>query len=548
MATQHGSLGGAAGGLAVGAGRAMPSSSTARPRGRAGPEGAGAALGGLRGAVPVRHRARCRSTTTHRTGRRSRSRSPAGRPTTRAGASGRCSSTRVVRAAPGAGVVRAAELLWTPEVLARFDIVGFDPRGVGRSTPAAVLPVQRRPLDQFLAGTPVLPVPGRPGRPVRRTRSGATASAACATAGRSCGTCRPPTSPGTWTCCGRRSATRGSPTTGCRTARSSATSTPTSSPDKVRALVIDGVLDPGGLDDRPPAERRARCRSRCGSDRAHGADGTLEHFLKTCEAAGPARCALAPGARAQVRPPRRPGEAGARAERSRRRAAHLRPVQQHPPGELYDSTGWEFLAEGLREIYDATFSPSAGRAGRGSALATAGFAYDNGFDAVPRRRLRRLGEPPRPAAWPRAVAQQAQTAPVFAANWTYASEPCSTWPVVERGPLPRAVRPGHRGAGARDRQPRDPATPYHGAKTVDELLPHVAPADAERGGPHLVDDESGASTSTSRATWSGATLPPVGTACAPAFRPFEQPASSAQVAARRAILPPSPGPRWGASS
>ena len=129
---------------------------------------------------------------------------------------------------PGTGVVRAAEFLWTPEVLARFDIIGFDPRGVGAVDAAAVLPLERGPRP-VPGGHAVLPVPGRPGRPRTWTRSGATASSACATAGRSSGTCRPPTSPGTWTCCGRRSATTGSPTTGCRTARSSATSTPTSS-------------------------------------------------------------------------------------------------------------------------------------------------------------------------------------------------------------------------------------------------------------------------------------------------------------------------------
>jgi hypothetical protein len=278
---------------------------------------------------------------------------------------------------------------------------------------------------------------------------------------------------------------------------------------------------------------------------AHGADGTLDHFLKTCEAAGPARCALAPGARAKFD----------RLDARAKQAPVPNGIGGEPLtydlfnsillGELYDSTGWEFLAEALREVYDATFSPSAGSPAT-AALATSGFAYDNGFDAFLSVACADSVNPRDPAAWPRAVAQQAQFAPVFAANWIYASEPCSTWPVVSEdhylGPFDRVTAAPVLVIG----NVHDPATPYHGAKTVDELLPHSRLLTLNADG-HTSWMTSPCIDKYVEGYLVRGHLPPVGTACAPAFRPFAQPASSAQVAARRAILPPSPGPRWGVS-
>ena len=56
----------------------------------------------------------------------------------------------------GAAVVGAAEFLWSPKVLSRFDVVGFDPRGVARSTPLRCFP-SNQAANQFLAGTPFFP-------------------------------------------------------------------------------------------------------------------------------------------------------------------------------------------------------------------------------------------------------------------------------------------------------------------------------------------------------------------------------------------------------
>ena len=443
---------------------------------------------------------------------------------------------------PGTGVVRAAEFLWTPEVLARFDIIGFDPRGVGASTPLQCFP-SNAALDQFLAGTPFFPYRDdqvapyvetfrrygqqclRNGGPILRHMSTADVARDMDLLRQAVGD-------------------EGLTYDGVSYGSFLGNVYANLFPDKVRAVVIDGVLDPvAWTTGRPPSGALLPFSMRLGS--AHGADGTLDHFLKTCEAAGPARCALAPGARAKF------DRLDARAKQA--------PVPNGPGGEpltydlfnaillgeLYDSTGWEFLAEGLREIYDATFSPSAGSPAT-AALATGGFAYDNGFDAFLAVACADSVNPRDPAAWPRAVAQQARFAPVFAANWTYASEPCSTWPVVSEdhylGPFDRVTAAPVLVIG----NVHDPATPYHGAKTVDELLPHSRLLTLNAAG-HTSWMTSPCIDKYVEGYLVRGHLPPVGTACAPAFRPFTQPASSAQVAARRAILPPSPGPRWGVS-
>jgi pimeloyl-ACP methyl ester carboxylesterase len=54
-------------------------------------------------------------------------------------------------------LVRDADQLWTAEVRARFDIVGFDPRGVAASSPVHCFPTVQAEQD-FLSQLPAFPV------------------------------------------------------------------------------------------------------------------------------------------------------------------------------------------------------------------------------------------------------------------------------------------------------------------------------------------------------------------------------------------------------
>ena len=103
------------------------------------------------------------------------------------------------------------------EVQARFDIVGFDPRGVGESTPVRcfdnsdeqqaffgarpAFPVSPEEIDQAIAAAHEL---------ADRCRASSTASCSITSAR--------PTWLATSTCCGRRSATTSSPSLGTPTA------------------------------------------------------------------------------------------------------------------------------------------------------------------------------------------------------------------------------------------------------------------------------------------------------------------------------------------
>ena len=52
----------------------------------------------------------------------------------------------------------AAQTIWTPEVLARFDVVGFDPRGVGASAPIRCF-ASDEDEAAFFGTTPFFPPP-----------------------------------------------------------------------------------------------------------------------------------------------------------------------------------------------------------------------------------------------------------------------------------------------------------------------------------------------------------------------------------------------------
>ena len=111
----------------------------------------------------------------------------------------------------------------------RFDVVGFDPRGVGASTPDDRLPHRR--ASGRSSGATSTSTPPRPGSPRPRRRTGSTRSGArSAPAAPTCWpTSAPATPPATSTSCAPRSATRSSPTSATPTAPGSARPTPRSS-------------------------------------------------------------------------------------------------------------------------------------------------------------------------------------------------------------------------------------------------------------------------------------------------------------------------------
>ena len=143
----------------------------------------------------------------------------------------------------GSGVQYALEARseFPAALRARFDIVGFDPRGVAGSEPALAC-LTGPELDTYLATDDMPDTP--PNWPGSSRRPSSTRNGASRTPARCCRTSAPRTRPATWTCSAPRSARPGSPTWASPTAPTWAPGTPSCSRTGCRALVLDGAVDP----------------------------------------------------------------------------------------------------------------------------------------------------------------------------------------------------------------------------------------------------------------------------------------------------------------
>ena len=123
-------------------------------------------------------------------------------PATRPGqaASAHSSSTRAVPAPPAIELRRGAPTtIVGTQVRRYFDVVGFDPRGVGGSAPLDCLAT--RQLDRFMAADPT-PDDAAEEQALLAAGQGHGRRLRGEEPRRSCRTCRPPTRPATWTSCG----------------------------------------------------------------------------------------------------------------------------------------------------------------------------------------------------------------------------------------------------------------------------------------------------------------------------------------------------------
>jgi pimeloyl-ACP methyl ester carboxylesterase len=437
-------------------------------------------------------------------------------------------------------------VIFSDEVRARFDIIGFDPRGVGASTPLQCF-ASGAEESRALAGVPFFPFKqgeigpfaaafARFGQACLRNAGPIIRHMSTANVARDLDLLR------------RAVGDAGLTYDGVSYGSFLGTTYANLFPGKVRALVVDGVLDPiAWTTGRPPAGASLPFSNRLGS--AHGADDALHQFLVQCDAAGPRHCAFAPGAVQKF----------ARLDAR----ARTRPVVDTSGttlpydvfntillGEMYDNSGWSRVAEDLEDFYQASVlghaspAPGAGgpaRAWQRSAFAYGRFDYDNGFDAFLGVSCSDSLNPTDPFAWQRATQRQAQTAPIFAVNWTWASGPCASWPVTDEdrylGPFDRTTRKPVLVIG----NLHDPATPYHGARTVADLLPGARLLTLNGTGHVSWVQSRCIDARVTRYLVDGA-LPPAGTVCAQDVRPFADPPSPEAARARAAVARPT----WGA--
>ncbi len=249
-------------------------------------------------------------------------------------------------------------------------------------------------------------------------------------------------------------------------------------PETVGALIIDGVLDPiawANVGSGVPFSTALR------SDL--GAEDTLAEFLRQCEDAGPSLCALAPDAESRF------DEVFARLQ-----AAPI-PIVDPGTGDIFEYRRSFFVADLLGALYNpfnfpaiANFvaflesipSPAALGLARRDLLVAPGFVnkrgfpnYENfaeGFPAVACEDSQNPGggHP----TWFDVGQAALSDAPVFGEIWTWASSPCAVWSSfdndVYRGPYDAMTANPVLIIG----NLYDPATRYEGAVAARALLPN----------------------------------------------------------------------------
>ena len=165
----------------------------------------------------------------------------------------------------GSGVQYAlqARSAVSPAVLDRFDVVGFDPRGVGGSAAGRALHDRARSSTSTTRPMTRRTPPAQ--LPPWSSREQAVRPECASNAGSLLPYVGTRTPRATWTCCAPRWATPSSPTSASPTGPSSAPGTRSSSRNHVRALVLDGALDPDATAPDINITFRARgSRSRSG--------------------------------------------------------------------------------------------------------------------------------------------------------------------------------------------------------------------------------------------------------------------------------------------
>jgi pimeloyl-ACP methyl ester carboxylesterase len=370
----------------------------------------------------------------------------------------------------------AGPFLYTDEVRARFDLVGFDPRGIARSAPlrcfgnprqwapyftpfafpitleeADIWEAADRYLDEACAqrGTKIIDhmSTANTARDLDMLRQ-AVGDEMLTYAGYSYGTFLGVTYANLF-------------------------------PDKVRSLVVDGVLDPiawttgqAGEGDAIPFSTRLR------SDK--GAMDTLNEFFRLCDE-NPTTCAFSGGA----------------ADRYAALAASLRaaPIQIELPdgfiffftyqdlisnslGAMYNSFSWPDFALFLADI-ESLASPTQLGARLYAIWDDLGFINKRGFphypnfiEGFPGVACADSDNPDNYDAWWDNAQQAEADFGYFGPLWTYVSSICAAWPGEQNGRYTGPFTADTANPVLVVGNYFDPATRYEGAQIVSNLLPN----------------------------------------------------------------------------
>jgi pimeloyl-ACP methyl ester carboxylesterase len=397
----------------------------------------------------------------------------------------------------GTAMAQAAPYFLSADVLARFDVVGIDPRGTNFSDQVACFPSNAQ-QGKVLSGLNVA-FPFTKGQEQAAVASSRGLGKACSTTGQPLSAAMSTAEVARDMDVIRR---------GVGDKRLSYLGFSYGSylgqvyanlfPDRVRAVAIDGVLDPVAW-----AGTKATA-SQPQSDRIRSADGAtkaLHQILVLCDKAGGQKCRFSPGnpvvnydvvanrlkARPLVFTDPYTGELV---------TFTYADLVSGTLGSLYGPYGYLEITANLADIIILTEPPAkassaAGRARRVAAVRSfarslaaqkkrdAGrtgwsFPYDNSLEAFEGVECTDSLNPADAAAWPALAAAADRRAKYFGRLWIWESSPCAsrTWTARDeagyRGPFTRRTIAPVLVVGTR----WDPSTNYDGAVTAARLLPN----------------------------------------------------------------------------
>jgi pimeloyl-ACP methyl ester carboxylesterase len=300
-------------------------------------------------------------------------------------------------------------------------------------------------------------------------------------------------------------------------------------PDRVRAVVIDAVVDPiAWTTGRGLEAMWLPLFTRLRSDA--GAQATLDEFFRLCDEAGPNACAFTPNSSARF---------DDLAEQLLKE-----PIKIVLPsgGEvvlfaypdligvalnsMYDSSTWPDFAVLLSFFERRTSAEALGAALQ--AVRTRGGArdddiqtsYPNQVEGYPGVACSDSINPITYLAWPRAAAIADENYGYFGSWWTWASSICQPWagPVAHAyiGPFDHQTANPVLVVGTR----YDPATRYENAALVSDLLPNSTLLTLEGWGHTTLFLSACVDEAVSQYFLTGAP-PPDGTVCNQDFKPFD---------------------------
>ncbi|MEV1142505.1 alpha/beta hydrolase [Micromonospora sp. NPDC049799] len=445
----------------------------------------------------------------------------------------------------GTDIALAAPYFLGDEVLDRFDVVGVDPRGVGASEQVKCFPSVKEQAKAY-AGLNVA-FPWTKAEEKAYVASSKAVGRGCSTTG------RPLTGAMSTAEVARdmdvlRRAVGDEKLTYLGFSYGSALGQYYANmfPDRVRALVIDGVLDPTAWVGRKGDNRSQEDRLRS----AQGAYAALREILVRCEKAGEELCSLAAGDPV--------ASFDLVATRLRAKPAVIDDPDFGPftvtyadfvastLGALYGPYGYEqvvYLTEQLLVETDPASSTAARTEARAAIRRLAAearqqrgydFPYENGLETFLGVDCTDAYHPKGAASFPALAAKADRRDPYFGRLWAWGTSPCArdTWTVRDED---RYTGPWNR----RTSSPVlvvgnywDPATNYRGAVGAAKLLPNSRLLSSDSWG-HTAYGTSECVTGAVDAYLLRRTLPAKGTVCVGDIQPFA-PLPEVPVATERA--------------